>query len=181
MNIEKLKIDLQEINDRVRLPPYLHAIVFKIMDGNITSLEVDKILFDFKTNHAIAKVDFLHLIFEFIHLSLHDDLLSTDEKEIIGYLKRIFKISSGDFLLHTNEEVDNVITYQLSRMYSDNLITHDEALLKDDLQELFDLSFDQMNDYSKLEAAISLKQGADIENLDVFFTHSEYFDLKNWI
>jgi len=94
-------------------------------------------------------------------------------------VKRIFKIIPGDFIFHTKNQVENVIKYHLSKMYDDNYITPEEASLKIDLQELFDLSFDQMNEYSKLEASVSLKQGADIGDLDVFFTHTEYFDLKN--
>jgi hypothetical protein len=33
-----------------------------------------------------------------------------------------------------------------------NFVTDEEALLKVDLQEIFDLSFDQMNNYSKIQA-----------------------------
>lgn len=47
-----------------------------------------------------------------------------------------------------------------------------------DLQEIFDLSFDQMNDYAKVEPAISIQKGADSKSLDVFFTHKEFFKLK---
>jgi hypothetical protein len=102
-----------------------------------------------------------------------------EEKKVVGYFKRVFQIIPGDFIFHTKEQVENVIQFQLSKMYGDNYVTPEEALLKIDLQELFDLSFDQMNEYSKSEATVSLKQGADLQDLDVFFTHTEYFDLKN--
>lgn len=72
-----------------------------------------------------------------------------------------------------------VIGYQLSKIYADNFVTPEEALLKIDMQELFDLSFDQMNEYAKKEAIASIQQGADTENLDVFFTCNEYFKLKS--
>jgi hypothetical protein len=179
MNIDKLKIDLEEIQDRVKLPHYIKDVISKISEGNITIAAVEKCCLNFDTNYSIAKVDFLHFIFEYIRIALNDNILSTEEKEVIVFLKRIFKIIPGDFIFHTKDQVENVIKYQLSKMYGDNYITEQEAQLKIDLQELFDLSFDQMNEYSKSEATISLKQGADIENLDVFFTHTEYFDLKN--
>lgn len=179
MNIDNLKVDLREIHNRVLLPQHIGDLISKISEGNITIAEVERSCFNFDTNYSIAKVNFLHFIFEYIRIALKDDLLSTEEKEVIGYFKRIFKIIPGDFIFHTNDQVENVITYQLTKMYSDNYITQEEALLKIDLQELFDLSFDQMNEYSKLEATVSLKQGADIGDLDVFFTHTEYFDLKN--
>jgi len=179
MNIDKLRDDLQEIQDRVELPKHIKGVITKISEGNITIPEVEKSCLTFATNYSVAKVDFLHFIFEYVRIALKDDILSTEEKQVIGYFKRIFKIIPGDFIFHTNNQVENVIKYQLSRMYSDNYITPEEALLKIDLQELFDLSFDQMNEYSKLEATVSLKQGAEIGDLDVFFTHTEYFDLKN--
>jgi hypothetical protein len=178
MNIDKLKHELQEIQSRVELPLHIRQIMSKISEGKITISEVEQSCLDFNTNNSIAKVNFLHFIFEYVRIALRDDILSSEEKEVIGYFKRIFKIIPGDFMFHTNEQVENVIKYQLSQMYSDNNITSEEALLKIDLQELFDLSFDQMNEYSKSEATTSLKQGADIGDLDVFFTHTEYFDLK---
>lgn len=75
-------------------------------------------------------------------------------------------------------EVENVIVYQLSQIYRDNFVTPEEALLKVDIQELFDLSFDQMNEYSKKQAITSIQLGADVKDLDVFFSHNEYFKLK---
>ena len=63
-------------------------------------------------------------------------------------------------------------------MYQDNLVSDEEALLKVDLQEIFDLSFDQMNQYSKKESITSVKQGVDVNDLDVFFSNEEYSKLK---
>jgi hypothetical protein len=70
-------------------------------------------------------------------------------------------------------------SFSLSKIYEDNFVTPEEALLKVDLQELFDLSFDQMNEYSKKEAIASIQKGAAAEDLDVFFTHTEYFKLRS--
>jgi hypothetical protein len=179
MNNEKLKNALQEIQDRVELPKHIKGMLCKIADGTITIPEVKKNCFIFGINLSVAKIDFLHFIFEYIRIALNDDILSAEEKQVIGYFKRIFTIMPGDFISHTHNQVENVIKYHLLKMYSDNYITPEEALLKVDLQELFDLSFDQMNEYAKLEAVTSLKQGAAIGDLDVFFTHTEYFDLKN--
>jgi hypothetical protein len=123
----------------------------------------------------------LHLIFEYIKLSLEDNLLTNEERDHIRYLKKIFHIQPGDFQLHIGLLVERVITFQLSKIYEDDFVTPDEALLKVDLQELFDLSFDQMNEYSKKEAIVSIQNGAEAEDLDVFFTYTEYFKLKSAI
>lgn len=53
-------------------------------------------------------------------------------------------------------DVDATIALQLSRIYSDDFINDDEALLKVDLQEIFDLSFDEMNEYAQREVTVSL-------------------------
>ncbi len=68
---------------------------------------------------------------------------------------------------------------QFARIYADNYITSDEILLKADLQQIFDLDFASINKYSQIEAVTSLKLGAEIENLDVQFTHQQYFELKS--
>ncbi len=178
MDTIKLKNELQEIQNRVDLPEHIIEIINKVSEGTVTMFDVEKSCLNSKINTSIAKVNFLHFIFEYIREALDDDILSLEEKETICYFKRIFQIIPGDFMFHTKEQVDNTIRYQLARIYNDNYITSDEALLKIDLQEIFDLSYDQMNEYAKLEAATSLKQGAEIGDLDVFFTHIEYFDLK---
>ena len=123
-------------------------------------------------------MDFLHLIFEYIKITLEDDILTGTEKENIKFLKILFRIQPGDFYFHNKKEIEATIASQLSRIYQDNYITDEESLLKVDLQEIFDLSFDEMNDYSKVEASISIQKGTDPKHLDVFFTNNEYFKLN---
>ena len=38
-------------------------------------------------NSETAKIEFLHLIFEYIKITLEDNILTTAEKENINYLK----------------------------------------------------------------------------------------------
>jgi hypothetical protein len=177
MNSEKFKMAFEEIQKRIELPEYLKVICTQLSTEK-PIIEVHEILNMYGINASIAKVDFLHLIFEYIKLSLEDDLLTNEERDHIKYLKRLFQIQPGDFQLHNSFQVERVITIQLSKIYEDDFVTPEEALLKVDLQELFDLSFDEMNEYSKKEAIVSMQKGAAAENLDVFCTHSEYFKLK---
>ncbi len=93
-------------------------------------------------------------------------------------MKGLFQIQPGDFHLHNKGDIETVITHQLSKIYQDNFVTSEEALFKVDIQEIFDLSFDEMNEYSKIEAATAIQHGIDPKNLDVFFTYNEYFKLK---
>lgn len=105
-------------------------------------------------------------------------MINEEEKSNIIFLKRLFQIRAGDFYLHHKLEVEQVIADQFLKMYQDNLVSNDEALLKVHLQEIFDLSFDQMNEYSKNESITSMKQGVDVKDLDVFFSNEEYSKLK---
>jgi hypothetical protein len=179
MNSQKLKEDLIEISNRVVLPEYVIQILPRLAEGNMTKREIEQCCFESKTYYTIAKVDFLHFIFEYIRLSLEDNVLTSEEKEVILYFKEVMDILPGDFLLHTNQQVRSVLEYQFSRIYDDNYINSDEVLLKNDLQALFDLDFKEINHYSQSEAITSLKLGAKVEDLDVQFTHKEYFNLKN--
>jgi len=67
---------------------------------------------------------------------------------------------------------------QLSKIYADDFITEEEAELKSGIQEIFDLTYDQMNDYAKIKAAVSLKKGAGPKDLDIVFTYEEYFKIR---
>lgn len=168
-----------KIDAELNLPEYLQEICSIIAKENITKEKVNKILFNYNINRSIAKVDFLHLIFAYIKIALEDDVLTTYEKEDIKFLKTLFQIQPGDFYFHNKSDVEKTITFQLSKIYQDSFVTEKEAELKVGIQEIFDLSFDQMNEYSKIKAAVSIQQGTDPKDLDVFFTYDEYFKLKS--
>lgn len=178
MDIENLSLAFSEIEKKLNLADYLQEICSTIISTTITKKNVEETLKKNEINYSIAKVDFLHLIFEYIKNILEDDILTVTEKENVKFLKVLFRIQPGDFYLHNKADIEATIAFQLSRIYQDNYISDEEALLKVDLQEIFDLSFDQMNDYAKVEAAISIQKGADPKSLDVFFTHKEFFKLK---
>lgn len=178
MDKENLSISFQEIEKKLFLSDYLQEICSAIITKSISKKSIDEILQTQNINYSIAKVDFLHLIFEYIKNILEDDILTAIEKENVKFLKVLFRIQPGDFYYHNKADIEATIAFQLSRIYQDNYISDEEALLKVDLQEIFDLSYDQMNDYAKVEAAISIQKGADPKSLDVFFTHKEFFKLK---
>ena len=79
-------------------------------------------------------------------IALEDDILTIGEKEDIKRLKLWLAIKEDDFHFYGQSYIPQIVNYQLFRIYHDNLITNEEALFKTDLQEIFNLSFDQMND-----------------------------------
>lgn len=169
---------IEQIQEQYELPEYLKVICSDITLNNASLQSIKNTLDTHNINYAVAKADFIHLIFEYIEVSLADNFLTKEEKNYTSYLKKLFQIKPGDFFFHNKGNLENIIAYQLTKIYDDNFVTKEEALLKVDLQELFDLSFDQMNEYVKEEATISLWQGANPIDLDVVFTNDEYFKLK---
>ena len=158
---------------------YLQEICTAIIEKTLDREALRKILYHYGVSLSLIKADLVHLTFEYIKIVLEDDILTADEKDNVSYLKLLFGLHSRDFLVYNKSYVMQIIRYQLFRIYRDNLITNDEALFKTDLQEMFDMSFDEMNEYSKSEAIDALQRGADIKDLDIFFTSNEYFKLKS--
>ena len=68
---------------------------------------------------------------------------------------------------------------QLAKIYEDRFVSEEEALLKIELQVLFDKNFDRMNEYVKSQTASLIKQGVDPAGPDVFFTYNEYSRIRN--
>jgi len=175
MDLENLGDAFAQIETKLNLSGYLKKICGEITNKTVSRKFIDDLLKSENINHSIAKVAFLHLVFTYIKVALEDNILTTAEKENIQFLKRLFRIQPGDFYLHNKTDIETTLTCQFSKMYEDNYVTNEEALLKADLQEIFDLGYDEMNGYAKIEAALSVKNGADPKNLDILFTHKDFF------
>jgi hypothetical protein len=179
MEYENLSSAIEKMAKELQVPEYLNEICNYIIDQTVSKEKVNQVLINHNINSAIAKVDFIHLILEYIKRSLEDNILTTDEKKNIKLLKAWLSIKAGDFFLHNKLDVEKIISIQLSKIYEDEFVNDKEALLKVDLQEIFDLSFDQMNDYAITHASQSIYHGTDPKNLDVFLIFKEYFKLKS--
>jgi len=112
----------------------------------------------------------LELVIKYTNVALSDNYLSTSEKLNILYLKRLLKIKEGDFYKkypHIHDEVQEIIRTQLSLIYrNDDKIDDKEAVQKVDLQDIFDLSYDEFLEISNLEDIDALDRGAELKELD---------------
>ncbi len=97
----------------------------------------------------------LKLIIRYIRLALRDNYLTQLEKNNVKFLKLILNVKEGDFIENSGyiyDELSEIIKIQLTLIYiDDNKIDKSEALYKVDLQELFDLSYDQFIEISNIE------------------------------
>lgn len=159
-------------------PTHIEEIISEIINGNLNRTKADSILSKHNINAGVAKVEFLDLLFEYIQCALSDGILTDEEMYNIKYLKVCFRIQPGDFQLHDKKNMENIIDFQLTHIYKDHLVSVIEAILKTKLQEIFDLGFDDMNEYSKRHTLQLIQNGIDSKNLDVFFNNKEYFSLR---
>ena len=115
------------------------------------------------------KQEVLKVIIDYANVCLEDDILTDDEMKNIGLLKIFLRVEDGDFYKFGLEtEVKNILSLQLNKMYSDNFISKEEALMKTDLQALFGLSYDQFLKIVNDIAIDALDRGADMKDLDTF-------------
>lgn len=163
--------------------------VFKIISTNETQLEyiseinrilsekgntvdrkeLDNILLKYNICYSSAKENFLDIILAYAVLVLKDGIISQDENLNLKYLKQLFNIKEGYFFRYRNSEIKEVIQSQLYKLYSDTTIDNQEALYKAELQELFDLSYDQMATFVNPIAEEALENGANLSELDTVF------------
>ncbi len=97
---------------------------------------------------------------------LNDHIISGNEKFNVELLKKYFNIKEGDFYKIRYQEVEYILHRQFERIYQDNAVSKEEALGKVDLQDIFDLSYDQFEEFKEKEIRRALNQGADIAGLD---------------
>lgn len=112
------------------------------------------------------KEELLDLVIVYINLTLNDHIISDKEKYNIGILKKYFKIKEGDFYNKRYSELEDILQRQFERLYFDNSINENEAIHNATLQDIFDLGYDQLDEFKAFEIRKALEQGADISDLD---------------
>ncbi len=150
---EKIRKILQLIiDDKLRLPD-LEAVLSEINVSRITDLK-DRLIC---------------ILLDYANFCLEDDILTQAEMHDFTTLRRFFRIDEGDFYkCHKEQEVRNILMLQLEKMQSDHTIDSNEALMKNDLQQMFGLSYDQFLEIENIVTKKSLKNGANISDLDTF-------------
>jgi hypothetical protein len=118
------------------------------------------------------KYELLDLLIEYIKNILKDGVITENEQRNIKMLKRYFRIKQGYFYKKRYYQIMEILKEQFEKLYILNKITTEEALYCVFLQDLFDLSFDQIDELKKEAAMTSLLLGADITDLDT--SNSKY-------
>lgn len=146
---------------------YIIDIAELIYRNQLDRENIQTVLDEYKIRKIDAiKEELLDLMIVYINLILNDHIISDNEKFNIELLKKYFKIEEGDFYTHRYQEVEDILHRQFERIYLDNEVSKEEALQKVELQDLFNLSYDQFEEFREQEIRRALNQGADIKSLD---------------
>jgi hypothetical protein len=161
------------------LRDYIIDIAELIYNSELNRENIQKIL----DEHKIKKIDdikedLLDLLIVYINLILNDHIISTNEKYNVELLKKYFKIQEGDFYKYRYQEVEDILHRQFERIYLDNNVSKEEAIHHVDLQDLFNLGYDQFEEFKSNEIRRALDHGANIFDLDTARYPNE-FSLNN--
>ncbi|RLD73143.1 MAG: hypothetical protein DRJ10_18180 [Bacteroidetes bacterium] len=146
---------------------YINDIVELIYRDKISKANLEIILTEYGIENIVdIKEELLDLLIVYINLVLKDNVISENEKNNIDFLKLYFKIREGDFYNFRFDEIKDILNHQFTRLYADSFIDKNEALYSVDLQDLFDLSYDQFDEFKDKKVRSALESGANILNLD---------------
>lgn len=146
------------------------AILQLVIDGKMRLPDVEATLTQIKIKRITdLKDQLVNVMFDYIDLCLEDDVLTQSEMQDFQTLQRFFRIQEGDFIrCHKEREIKNVLTEQLRKIQSDKVVDKSEALMKNDLQAMFGLSYDQFLVIENEVSKESIKNGANPLDLDTF-------------
>lgn len=113
------------------------------------------------------KPDLLDVLMRYIRLALKDHHITEEERKDVETLKKLFKIREGDLFNEKRDEIREILQQQFNRLYADKKIDRSEALYKVALQDMFDLSYDQMESFASDEIIKALREGASPHDLDI--------------
>ena len=146
---------------------YISDIAELIYKDELNRKNLEAILIGYKIRKIEdIKEELLDLLIVYVNLILNDHTVSDKEKCNVGLLKKYFKIREGDFYNNRYHEVKDILHRQFERLYLDNIISKEEEIHNFDLQDLFDLSYDQLDEFKEDEVRKALESGADISDLD---------------
>jgi len=89
------------------------------------------------------KNELLTFMIDIIKLVLNDYTITERERKNIALLKMYFKIKEGDFYKFKYNEIAEILNRQFEKIHEDGIVIKGEEMYKFEVQDLFDLSYDQ--------------------------------------
>lgn len=168
--METLQESISKLQSTHCYPERIQKILQLVIENKMRISDLESVLSDIKVKRINdLKESLTEVLVDYANLCLEDSILTQAEMQNFRTLKRFFKIQEGDFYkCHKERDVKEILTLQLEKIQSDKVVDISEALMKTDLQEMFGLSYDQFLEIENKVAKKSLKNGANIIDLDTF-------------
>ena len=136
--------------------PVIQSIAQSICDNGLCRENVKRVLDKYGiSNLNELKNEFLDFIINYIEIVLDDHVVSEKESKNVILLKTCFNIKEGDFYKFRYGKVSELLHRQFERIYSDGVVTNEEEIHKFEIQDLFDLSYDQFLKFKKNDPLIN--------------------------
>lgn len=165
--MEKIKDVVKQLRESHHYSSIMEKTIELILNDKMNSMELNKCLSD--NNYLIddIKPEALSLIIDYSKDILEDGIITKDETSNISMLKLFYRIKEGEFFeLGKKDDVTDVLLQQLRKLYADNSIDKEEAVMKTELQELFGLCYDDFLEINNIAAKEAIERGADLSQLD---------------
>ena len=165
--MEKIKVIVNALLARYQYSSVMKKTLELILNDKMNSLELRKCLSQENLTLDDIKIEALSLIIDYSRVILEDNIITSDEIRNITMLKLFYQIQEGEFFeFGKKEEVMDVLLHQLRKLYADNSIDRNEAIMKTELQELFGLCYDDFLEINNIAAKEAMERGADLSKLD---------------
>jgi hypothetical protein len=145
---------------------YIREIALLVVNDELIRENIQKILAKYGYTLQDIKNDLLDILISYTNTILEDNIITENEKRNFTFLKLYFNIKEGDFYRYKLYEIKNILHQQFEKLYLDNNISEEEAEYSFNLQDMFDLSYDQFDTLKEGEVKRALENGANILNLD---------------
>lgn len=154
-------------------PPLSKAVAQALAEREISKQDILALVTEqgiYDLNEVINQLGYLFFYYAF--RALNDHVLTPEEKMNALYLKRTFGFKEGFFFQNFYRETQTLVSKQLQLIYADNKVTEAERQHIADIQELFDLSFAQMDEFKAVFVDKALADGANLDELDTNLSDS---------
>lgn len=142
-------------------------MVLNLFEELPNALVINEKLKPFGVTITDLRAESINVLVDYIEYILDDNILSQQEMESLEFLKRYLRIKEGDFFVfHKEDVIQKTIYNQMKIILADLNVDKDEAIVKVNLQKLFDLSYDQFLKFERKAIEEALDNGANIKNLD---------------
>lgn len=138
-----------------------------IVNDKMNRLELNRCLSENNMSIDDIKTEALSFIIDYSKAVLEDSIITKEEIRNITLFRLFYSVKDGDFFEYgKKEDVYGVLLQQLRKLYADNSIDREEAVMKTELQGLFGLCYEDFLEINNIAAKEAFERGADISKLD---------------